>query len=175
MPPFTTFMVRQRYRCKLAILRLCGIAFTDDTLPSLYNLHWLRPARRLLGFSFALSLIYFHKEHITRIPSYSYCWSIVKLLLVSWVCGTQDPSRVPWASRGPGPRGPIDFTLGFLTSNPLGGFLQTFICNLIFRARFLVLEYSMGSPITFPQEQDKVPYCSCPLKKICLFLLCGIL
>ena len=146
MLPFNTFMVRQRCRCKLAILRLRGFAFTNDTLPSLYNLHWLRPTRRLLGFSFALSLIYFDKEHITHIHSYSYCWSIVKLLLVSWVCRTQNPYRVSSASRGPGPRGPIDFTLGFLTSNPLGGFLQTFICNLIFRARFLVLEYSMGSP-----------------------------
>ena len=65
----------------------------------------------------------------------------------------------------------IDFTLGFLTSASLGGFLQTFICNLVFRAGSRVFEYS----ITFPQEQDKVPYCSCPLKKICLFLLCGIL
>ena len=138
-------MVRQCCRCKLAI-------FTNDTLPSLYNL-------RLRGFSFALSSIYSHQKHITRIPSYSYRWSIVKYLLVSW------------ASRGPGPRGPIDFTLGFLTLNPLGGLLQTFTCNLIFRAHSWADEYS----ITFPQEQDKVLYCSCPLKKICLFLLCGIL
>ena len=93
------------------------------------------------------------------LPSDSYHWSIEKLFLVSW------------ASRGLGTRGPIDFTLGFLTSNPLGGLLQTFICNLIFRAHSQADEYS----ITFPQEQDKVPYCSCPFKKICLFLLCGIL
>ena len=76
---FYTFMVRQCCRYKLAI-------FTNDTLPSLYSLH-------LRGFAFPLSSIYFH---ITRIPSYSYRKSIVKLLLVSW------------ASKGPGPS-PIDF------------------------------------------------------------------
>ena len=81
LPPFTTFMVRQRCRCKLVI-------FTNDTLSSLYNL-------RLHGFAFALSSIYFHYKHITRIPSYSYCWSIVKLLLVSWVHRTRDPGGVP--------------------------------------------------------------------------------
>ena len=61
-PPFTTFTILQSCRCKLAILHLHGFTFTNDTLPSLYNLCWLCPTRRLHGFAlaFALSSIYFH-------------------------------------------------------------------------------------------------------------------
>ena len=41
----------------------------------------------------------------------------------------------------------MDFTLGLISAS-LGRFLQTFICNLVFRASFRVFEYS----IAFPQE-----------------------
>ena len=45
----------------------------------------------------------------------------------------------------------IDFTLGFLNSASLGRFLQTFICNLVFRACSRVFEYF----ITFHRSKTK--------------------